>query len=204
MWCVAAWMPLAKGVHLVRVWKRVLDDPRAPLQHGRSVLAPPYAALPSAVSANRQQTVPPRSDVASVGPSTAGKSHDSSCSMRPARTQRATGTLPCHQAIGRSLCGHQPQLFHPGVWFKNFLMDRLAQQVHGLAIHVIIDNDCAAPQPDKPPPAATRGTDHPRAARHRCARHSFEERNLLDTNCFLSVPDQVETGYGRYSRSNPS
>ncbi len=26
------------------------------------------------------------------------------------------------------LAGHQPQLFHPGVWFKNFVLGRLAQQ----------------------------------------------------------------------------
>ena len=37
--------------------------------------------------------------------------------------------------------GHQPQLFHPGVWFKNFLLGRLAKEVCGLGVHLLIDSD---------------------------------------------------------------
>ena len=44
-----------------------------------------------------------------------------------------------HQLILMS--GHQPTLFHPGVWAKNFAINRLAREVRGVAIHVIIDND---------------------------------------------------------------
>ena len=31
------------------------------------------------------------------------------------------------------LAGHQPQMFHPGVWFKNFVLGRLAEEAwrHG-------------------------------------------------------------------------
>lgn len=39
------------------------------------------------------------------------------------------------------MSGHQPQLFHPGVWAKNFLIDRLASDVNGIAVQMIIDND---------------------------------------------------------------
>jgi len=39
------------------------------------------------------------------------------------------------------MSGHQPTLFHPGVWAKNFATYRLAKRVGGIAIHVIIDND---------------------------------------------------------------
>ncbi|WP_146115578.1 MULTISPECIES: hypothetical protein [Pirellulaceae] len=41
------------------------------------------------------------------------------------------------------MTGHQPALYHPGVWFKNFLVDRIASRVQGVAINVIIDNDVA-------------------------------------------------------------
>ena len=37
--------------------------------------------------------------------------------------------------------GHQPELFHPGVWVKNFAVDRIARHAGGLAVHIIIDND---------------------------------------------------------------
>ncbi|MSR32534.1 MAG: hypothetical protein EXR99_13630 [Gemmataceae bacterium] len=39
--------------------------------------------------------------------------------------------------------GHQPELFHPGVWLKNFELNRLAK-THGLTpLNLIIDNDQA-------------------------------------------------------------
>ncbi|MFO0960057.1 MAG: hypothetical protein U0800_21915 [Isosphaeraceae bacterium] len=37
--------------------------------------------------------------------------------------------------------GHQPELFHPGVWVKNFAVAGLARRVGGVGINLIIDND---------------------------------------------------------------
>ncbi|MFN7290657.1 MAG: hypothetical protein ACK5T6_08735, partial [Pirellula sp.] len=37
--------------------------------------------------------------------------------------------------------GHQPELFHPGVWFKNFVLNRLASNLQCLSLHVLIDHD---------------------------------------------------------------
>ena len=37
--------------------------------------------------------------------------------------------------------GHQPELFHPGVWAKNFAIHDLARAVDGDAINIVIDND---------------------------------------------------------------
>jgi hypothetical protein len=39
------------------------------------------------------------------------------------------------------LAGHQPELFHPGVWFKSFLLDRLARDFRATAINLVVDND---------------------------------------------------------------
>lgn len=50
------------------------------------------------------------------------------------------------------MAGHQPTLFHPGVWFKNFAIDRIARRVSSgrlpdgisesvVAINLVIDND---------------------------------------------------------------
>lgn len=39
--------------------------------------------------------------------------------------------------------GHQPTLFHPGVWVKNFALAELAAQTGGIAINLVIDNDLA-------------------------------------------------------------
>lgn len=37
--------------------------------------------------------------------------------------------------------GHQPELFHPGVWVKNFAAAALARRVGGIGLNLIVDND---------------------------------------------------------------
>jgi hypothetical protein len=37
--------------------------------------------------------------------------------------------------------GHQPELFHPGVWVKNFASYELARRHDGVSLHLIVDND---------------------------------------------------------------
>uniref|UniRef100_A0A7C2NYW4 Flagellar protein FliT n=1 Tax=Schlesneria paludicola TaxID=360056 RepID=A0A7C2NYW4_9PLAN len=37
--------------------------------------------------------------------------------------------------------GHQPELFHPGVWAKNFAAHALAQRTGGIGVQLIVDND---------------------------------------------------------------
>jgi len=50
--------------------------------------------------------------------------------------------VPASQTI--VVGGHQPALFHPGVWLKNFALDWLARRSGGAAIHLIVDNDMLA------------------------------------------------------------
>ncbi len=37
--------------------------------------------------------------------------------------------------------GHQPSLFHPGVWVKNFAIGEMAARTNGLSLNLVIDND---------------------------------------------------------------
>ena len=37
--------------------------------------------------------------------------------------------------------GHQPELFHPGVWVKNFALASVAQQAKGWGLNLVVDND---------------------------------------------------------------
>jgi hypothetical protein len=39
------------------------------------------------------------------------------------------------------LSGHQPELFHPGVWIKNLAGHWLARRAGGVSLHLIVDND---------------------------------------------------------------
>ena len=37
--------------------------------------------------------------------------------------------------------GHQPELYHPGVWLKNFAASKISGAIGGLALNVIVDTD---------------------------------------------------------------
>ncbi|MEN1678348.1 MAG: hypothetical protein AAGJ46_02060 [Planctomycetota bacterium] len=118
---------------------------RAPQADGQTLIDPPAGELPAQVAANRQAIVggqaahPAGFDPAFViaaRQELLGLAHrftSSFCDV-PAPPANA-GSLPL------VLSGHQPDLFHTGVWFKNFLLDRLAKAVGGCGVHVLIDSD---------------------------------------------------------------
>lgn len=39
------------------------------------------------------------------------------------------------------MTGHQPTLFHPGVWAKNFAADRIARMAGGRSVNLVVDTD---------------------------------------------------------------
>lgn len=39
------------------------------------------------------------------------------------------------------MTGHQPEMYHPGVWLKNFAISDMANQWEGLSMNLIVDND---------------------------------------------------------------
>jgi hypothetical protein len=43
------------------------------------------------------------------------------------------------------LMGHQPVFFHPGVWFKFFLLTRLCAESEAVGLHLIVDSDAPGP-----------------------------------------------------------
>jgi hypothetical protein len=92
------------------------------------------------------------------------------------------------------LSGHQPELFHPGVWFKNFLLSRLAQQSSGLAINFLVDNDLCRSSAIRVPTLESPGVyaaksvlfDKPREA------VPWELRRLESAQCWHDFPSAVD------------
>ncbi len=88
--------------------------------------------------------------------------------------------------------GHQPELFHPGVWVKNAALDAYARQVGGTALNLVVDTDrcgrVAAPVPVGTPDAA-RMEEVPFDAFTIDA--AWEERPVLDQECFASFGDRA-------------
>jgi hypothetical protein len=62
-----------------------------------------------------------------------------SAAQRYTATYRASTTTQRPERI--LIAGHQPQLFHPGVWFKNFALDGLARKHQATAVNLVIDSD---------------------------------------------------------------
>ena len=99
------------------------------------------------------------------------------------------------RASGRIvMSGHQPELFHPGVWFKNFALSKIGQQLDCVAINLVVDNDiCGSPairypSIDSATKSVSVGTirlDSPGA------NVPFENRRIEDPDFFASFPDRV-------------
>lgn len=90
------------------------------------------------------------------------------------------------------LAGHQPELFHPGVWFKNFALGALARQHGAAAVNLVIDSDTMK-STSLPTPGGS--LDDPRREAvlfdRPDGRLPFEERRILDPNGFASFGRRV-------------
>ncbi len=85
------------------------------------------------------------------------------------------------------LAGHQPQMFHPGVWFKNFVLGELARRNGATAINLIIDGDTLSDAALRVPGGSV---DRPRFVQvpfdSPDAGIPYEERRIEDRELFAS------------------
>ncbi len=91
------------------------------------------------------------------------------------------------------LSGHQPELFHPGVWFKNFVISSIAKASGGTAINLVIDSDVARATGIRVP---TNSTDHAPVAElpFDAPRDEapWEERQIHNERTFRSFGTEVK------------
>jgi hypothetical protein len=111
--------------------------------------------------------------------------------------------------------GHQPELFHPGVWVKNFALAGLAREFGGTAINLIVDSDIikstslrVPSRPGAPRPSALGCTmitgTSPREGESwpsvvavpfdlPAPEIPYEERRVTDPGLFASFADRVDS-----------
>jgi hypothetical protein len=93
------------------------------------------------------------------------------------------------------LAGHQPSLFHPGVWVKNFALAGLARRHVGVAVNLIVDNDTLKSPSLRVPVPASAAFPAPHAVSIAFDRWlpevPFEERHVADAEMFNSFGDRV-------------
>jgi len=102
------------------------------------------------------------------------------------------------------MSGHQPELFHPGVWFKNFSLSRIAEQFKATPINLVVDNDLCGNASLRYPkeignqfrfgtlPIDSTGPSVP-----------FEVREVKDWEYFSSFPDRVEKAIASLVKGKP-
>ena len=91
------------------------------------------------------------------------------------------------------LSGHQPELYHPGVWFKNFLLSQLAAESGSIAINFLVDNDLCRSTAIRVPTRAADGTILASSVAFDAPRDSipWEHRLLSDSECWRQFPTVV-------------
>ena len=90
------------------------------------------------------------------------------------------------------LAGHQPQMFHPGVWFKNFALGELARRHGAAAVNLIVDNDVLSDASLRVPGGSVA---EPHAVQIPFDRPDpkipYEERRIEDRELFAGFGDRV-------------
>jgi hypothetical protein len=109
------------------------------------------------------------------------------------RAYRDVADVPVAQSLpALVLAGHQPELFHPGVWSKNFALAGLAKSVGATAINLIVDGDTLKGPSLRVPSGSV---DEPRveAVHFDAAMEEipFEERKIVDGELFRSFGNRA-------------
>jgi hypothetical protein len=172
---------------------------RAPQEDGQALVDPPRASLAGVVARNRRHGSTLEYDLQ-------GRSlTDLAATARRGLVERAVAYTTQYRDLGSQsaalargatapfvLSGHQPQLYHPGVWYKNFVLGQLAREVNGVGIHLLIDSDSCRTASIRVP---TGTVEQPRVEAvpidHPAAEMPYEERSVGDESLFNSFPQRV-------------
>ena len=88
--------------------------------------------------------------------------------------------------------GHQPELFHPGVWLKNSALDAYARAVSGTAINLVVDSDrCVRTTVGVPIGSPHEAHLEEVPFDSPAAEMAWEERGILDPDLFASFGDRA-------------
>lgn len=113
---------------------------RAPADHGQTLVDPPLTQAAECLEQNRARAR--REEAVIAGQTWSRLRQLAREGLRDALRQQ--GEFASDDPLGERplvLGGHQPELFHPGVWFKNFVLSQLADSCQAVAVNLVVDND---------------------------------------------------------------
>jgi hypothetical protein len=108
----------------------------------------------------------------------------------------AEATAAAQSAGSLLVSGHQPELFHPGVWAKNFALAGLARACGAVPLNLIVDNDTIKSVALRLPVWAD-GMDPRQVVLHAerfdqwTGETPYENRAVADEGLFASLPERL-------------
>jgi hypothetical protein len=167
---------------------------RAPREDRTALVDPPWSEIPATLAANRRLHGSYQYDFHGISLQALAAEARRELVAEAARYTATYADPPSDagkpptEADLVFLAGHQPQLFHPGVWFKNFALDHLARQHRAVAVNLIIDSDTIKSQALRVPGGSAGKpqvslipVDEPGPV------VPFEERRVLDRRLFAAA-----------------
>jgi hypothetical protein len=167
---------------------------RAPQQDGAVLAEPPLSQAAALITANRRHLA---SLSIPVGGLPFAELRRQACAaiFRLANQYLGENDEPgvMNPGTGFLLSGHQPELFHSGVWVKNFALNGLARKTAATPLNLIVDNDTAK-SAALHLPTKVDGTWHRQAMPldRWESEVPYEERAVLDEDLFASLVARTE------------
>jgi len=172
---------------------------RAPRGHGQMLLEPPAEKIGQLLEQNRSDGRNAAYDV--QGLSLAELRAEARRSLLQDARQYTSAYRDVAATAGEDgpilLAGHQPQLFHPGVWFKNFALSALACRHGGQAVNLLIDNDILRNPSIRVPGGSSAEPQVASLPLDRVVEAiPFEQREIADAELFGSFAERVRAASG--------
>src|SRR5664279_406743 len=115
-----------------------------PAGHGELLASPPYPEWAALARANHGAAAAWEFEVAGVSAGRVRALARAEALTRAAEFSARLGIDVKEPGDPEGLIvatGHQPEIYHPGVWIKDFLLQRLADETKASAFDVVVDSD---------------------------------------------------------------
>lgn len=178
---------------------------KAPREDGAIVAEPPLDDVGRLLEQNRRLFARVGPDL--LGRRTADLRRDARQEVLAAARhylRQAGEPIPENDGPSLLMAGHQPELFHPGVWVKNFALQGLARRHGVIPVNLVVDNDTAKsvvlryPVTEVPLPSVMTSPPHLGRALfdHGTTEAPWEERTVQDEAFFSSFPERLSLRWG--------
>lgn len=164
---------------------------RAPREDGAALVVPSWKDLPDLITENQRLV---QQSALRFGDRTLAEArqlaHDNADQeINSGAKQLGWQGAPLHRPL--IVTGHQPELFHPGVWAKNVAISKLARQLGGSSFNINVDSDVAKSTTLKLPTVSSEHYDQIVSFSPVKPPLPYEEWQCNDEQAFADVPTQI-------------